>query len=229
MWVLEGTGFLGLCSGSPLYQLHHLGKFFHFSLSLFLHLYKEASCDFYLQERLWWWPRLMPTKHLQPHLEHNGYLVTVTYLDSLTACRGPLHPDDVPPSQLTDWYRMSSSWLLGCRGLHFCFRVVNYCGLWFASLSFFFFLIFIFFISWRLITLQYCSGFCHTLTWISRGVTCVLASLSIKESCYSNPKEMKCWESLFCSDFSDSRIPQGWLLRASCGNPCLLSSGLHSH
>ena len=23
-----------------------------------------------------------------------------------------------------------------------------------------------FFISWRLITLQYCSGFCHTLTWI---------------------------------------------------------------
>ena len=29
------------------------------------------------------------------------------------------------------------------------------------------------FISWRLITLQYCSGFCHTLTWISHGFTCV--------------------------------------------------------
>ena len=29
------------------------------------------------------------------------------------------------------------------------------------------------FISWRLITLQYCSGFCHTLTWISHGVACV--------------------------------------------------------
>ena len=28
-------------------------------------------------------------------------------------------------------------------------------------------------ISWRLITLQYCSGFCHTLTWISHGGTCV--------------------------------------------------------
>ena len=28
------------------------------------------------------------------------------------------------------------------------------------------------FIIWRLIALQYCSGFCHTLTWISRGVTC---------------------------------------------------------
>ena len=34
--------------------------------------------------------------------------------------------------------------------------------------SFFFFLI-----SWRLITLQYCSGFCHTLTWISHGYTCI--------------------------------------------------------
>ena len=29
------------------------------------------------------------------------------------------------------------------------------------------------FISWRLITLQYCSGFCHTLTWVSHGFTCV--------------------------------------------------------
>ena len=37
------------------------------------------------------------------------------------------------------------------------------------SLPFFFF----FFISCRLITLQYCSGFCHTLKWISHGFTCV--------------------------------------------------------
>ena len=29
------------------------------------------------------------------------------------------------------------------------------------------------FISWRLITLQCCSGFCHTLTWISHGFTCI--------------------------------------------------------
>ena len=36
----------------------------------------------------------------------------------------------------------------------------------------FFFFSFIF-ISWRLITLQYCSGFCHILTWISHGVTCI--------------------------------------------------------
>ena len=29
------------------------------------------------------------------------------------------------------------------------------------------------FISWRLITPQHFSGFCHTLTWISHGVTCI--------------------------------------------------------
>ena len=33
----------------------NLGKFFPFSLSPFLHLYNEASCDPYLQERLWRW------------------------------------------------------------------------------------------------------------------------------------------------------------------------------
>ena len=31
-----------------------------------------------------------------------------------------------------------------------------------------------FFFNWRLVTLQYCSGFCHTLTWISPGCTRVL-------------------------------------------------------
>ena len=36
----------------------------------------------------------------------------------------------------------------------------------------FLFLKFIYF-NWRLITLQYCGGFCHTLTWISHGCTCV--------------------------------------------------------
>ena len=36
----------------------------------------------------------------------------------------------------------------------------------------FFFFSFIF-VSWRLITLQYCSGFYHTWTWISHGFTCI--------------------------------------------------------
>ena len=34
------------------------------------------------------------------------------------------------------------------------------------------FLKFIYF-NWMLITLQYCGGFCHTLTWISHGCTCI--------------------------------------------------------
>ena len=42
----------------------------------------------------------------------------------------------------------------------------------FLNWVFFFFLSFIF-ISWRLITSQHCSGFGHTLTWISHGVTCI--------------------------------------------------------
>ena len=39
--------------------------------------------------------------------------------------------------------------------------------------SWLFFLFLFIFIHWRLITLQYCSGFCHTLTWISHGFTCI--------------------------------------------------------
>ena len=41
---------------------------------------------------------------------------------------------------------------------------------WMSVLEAIFFSIFI---SWRLITLQYCSGFCHTFVWISHGFTCV--------------------------------------------------------
>ena len=43
---------------------------------------------------------------------------------------------------------------------------------WFYFLFLFYFFSFIF-ISWWLITLQYYSGFCHTLTWISHGFTCI--------------------------------------------------------
>ena len=44
--------------------------------------------------------------------------------------------------------------------------------LFFFNYFFNYFFSFIF-ISWRLITLLYCSGFCHTLTWISHGFTCI--------------------------------------------------------
>ena len=42
---------------------------------------------------------------------------------------------------------------------------------WHIKLTFIF-CKFIYF-NWRLITLQYCSGFCHTFTWISHGCTCI--------------------------------------------------------
>ena len=41
------------------------------------------------------------------------------------------------------------------------------------STPFSFFLKIFFYFNWRLITLWYCSGFCHTFTWISQGRTCV--------------------------------------------------------
>ena len=58
--------------------------------------------------------------------------------------------------------------------LYFCMftyisQKLNYILFLFLT-CFFFFFPFIF-ISWRLIALQYCSGFCHTLTWISHGFT----------------------------------------------------------
>ena len=54
---------------------------------------------------------------------------------------------------------------------------------------------FTFHINWRLITLQYCSGFSHTLTWISHRCTCVshpeppshLPPLPIPQGCPSAP------------------------------------------
>ena len=46
------------------------------------------------------------------------------------------------------------------------------CSTCFIFIYFLFIFSFIF-ISWRLIILQYCSCFCHTLTWISREFTCV--------------------------------------------------------
>ena len=51
------------------------------------------------------------------------------------------------------------------------FLMVYYFFLCFKSFSFFKF--YLFFISWRLITVQYCSGFCHILTWVSHWYTCI--------------------------------------------------------
>ena len=45
-------------------------------------------------------------------------------------------------------------------------------GVFYCIHAFFFFCKLIYF-NWRLTTLQYCSGFCHTFTRISHGCTCV--------------------------------------------------------
>ena len=63
---------------------------------------------------------------------------------------------------------------------YFCLVHVwkSWCNYWESSeptekIVIFFFLFKFIYFNWRLITLQYDSGFCHTLTWISRGCTCV--------------------------------------------------------
>ena len=63
------------------------------------------------------------------------------------------------------------SFFLWLRNIPFYIYIYTYMYVYmYINLTYFFKFIFI---SWRLITLQYCSGFCHTLTWISHGSTCV--------------------------------------------------------
>ena len=68
------------------------------------------------------------------------------------------------------------------------------------NLCFFFSFIFI---SWRVITLQYCSGFCHTLTWISHGFTCIDAF------------ELWCWRRLLRVPWKAKRSNQSILKEIS--------------
>ena len=57
--------------------------------------------------------------------------------------------------------------------LNMCIDYVSlYFFIYLNVVNSFYFFSFIF-ISWGLITLQYCSGFCHTLTWISHRFTCI--------------------------------------------------------
>ena len=53
---------------------------------------------------------------------------------------------------------------------------ISHSILWYNLIHWFYFIFYFFkfiYFNWRLITLQYCSGFCHALTWISHGCTCV--------------------------------------------------------
>ena len=79
----------------------------------------------------------------------------------------------VLPMTIQDWFLLGVTGLISLhsKGLSrvFSSTKVQKHQFFSARLSFLFSLIFII---WRLITLQYCSGFCHTWTWISHGFTC---------------------------------------------------------
>ena len=79
----------------------------------------------------------------------------------------------MPVSCSSFHYDNMSFWPVSFFFLHedlLVFLAGHFCLWWFCVC----FILFSFiFISWRLITLQYCSGFCHTLTWISHGFTCI--------------------------------------------------------
>ena len=102
------------------------------------------------------------------HLHHANSIFQVTFLLLL----------NIPLVWYGDHFS-PSSWLF--RQLIACFLVpppILFFLNFFFILRFLFLFLFIYlfsfiFISWRLITLQYCSDFCHTLTWISHGFTCI--------------------------------------------------------
>ena len=86
------------------------------------------------------------------------------------------------------------------------------------------------YISWRLITLQYCSGFWHTLIWISHGFTCVphpeppsqLPPHPIPSLWVTNPEHLSHASNLDWRSISQLKIYvfQCYSLRSSV--PCLL-------
>ena len=54
---------------------------------------------------------------------------------------------------------------LSCQILALTFKIhyVDVCNNWLGFYYYYFYYFSFIYISWRLITLQYCSGFCHTL------------------------------------------------------------------
>ena len=71
--------------------------------------------------------------------------------------------------EIYDYFNLPSSILCFCRSKlsDFCLLGASQCCQLLGNISFLFFLSFLF-------SFFYCSGFCHTLKWISHGFTCVL-------------------------------------------------------
>ena len=71
----------------------------------------------------------------------------------------------------TDWFQIGKGVHHGCILSPCLFIYLFFTLFYFIFLHFEVYFFSFIFISWRLITSQHCSGFCHTLTWISHGVT----------------------------------------------------------
>ena len=137
------------------------------SLYLYYHIYLQILdlilifTSLRLYHELWSLPsEVEPPDWLQPYV-CRSLVLTFCSLNWLRLEGIGLRHCHVPwaSSFLAFWTTVSGRLLSG-KLKHTVFSLQN---------TFFFPFIFI---SWRLITLQYCSGFCHTLTWISHGVTC---------------------------------------------------------
>ena len=91
----------------------------------------------------------------------SGFLLIFVYHDPMNVKYAKIH------------MQKQNTWIIICNTghhLYLHFEVFFFFPLQPIFLSFFFFLVYF---SWRLSTLQYFSGFCHTLIWISHGFTCV--------------------------------------------------------
>ena len=113
-------------------------------------------------------PSLLCNRHLlfKCHLEG----LHAKWLQSCLTLWDPM--DCSPPRPLSTGFSRQEYWSRCHALLQWIFPTLGtlISPVW--EMGSFFFFSFIF-ISWRLITLHYCSGFCHTLTCISHGFTCV--------------------------------------------------------
>ena len=102
----------------------------------------------------------VPTDLATSCLVTTCYFVTIFYLESKENKEG---------CGYMTWFSCHSA-LISKTVLGPSSQALSHLNSYQITLPFFFLLFFSFiFISWRLITLQYCSGFCHTLTWIRHG------------------------------------------------------------
>ena len=74
----------------------------------------------------------------------------------------------------------------------------------------------IIYFNWRLITLQYCGGFCHTLTWINHGCTRVLRSWTLLPP--PSPSHPSGWSQCTSFECPVSCIKLGLVIYFTYGN-----------